>query len=210
MNNYTLSVNKVSFEKDNGDVSLVITLKGSFPQPVNTIGNLVNDTIQFDLTSESGATVDEAVFTFQMGEGYPGDFEFINYPQGYGDAPINGDVNADNNEECDFELVDCVWGVNPTGGLGSGEGKSLQVSVKKKPGVTSYEISSFLLTEVEISGAMQLSAVMTLHEAAEDQLEATCEELVNFNEIGQALPIVTVNESGDSTPRSIGVIYVNG
>lgn len=210
MNNYTLNVSNVSFEKENGDVSLSITLSGSFPQPANTAGNLESDIVQFDLSSESGATVDEAVFAFEIGEEYPGDFEFINYPQGYGDAPINGDVNADNNEECDFELGDCIWGVNPTCGLGAGEGRQLAVKLKKKPGVTTYAISSFVLTEVEISGAMQLSAVMTLHENAEDQLEATCEELVNFTEIGHALPIVTINESGESTPRKIGVIYVNG
>ncbi|WP_417609317.1 hypothetical protein [Owenweeksia hongkongensis] len=209
MNNYTLNVSKVSFEKANGEVNLSITLTGNFLEPASTTGTLENETVQFDLTSESGTVVDQAVFTFQIGEEYSGDFEFINYPQDYGDAPINGDVNADNNEECDFELVDCVWGVNPTCGLGAGEGRQLAVKLKKKPGVTTYAISSFELTDVEVSGEMQLSGVMTLHENAEDQLEATCEELVNFTEIGHALPIVTVNESGDSTPRSIGVIYVN-
>lgn len=208
MNNYTLSISNVSFEKQNGDVNLSITLTGNFPEPANTSGTLENGTVQFDLTSETGASAGEAVFTFQVGDEYPGNFEFINYPQGYSGNPITGEINSDNNEECEFELADCIWGISEDG-LGAGEGKKLSSGVVKKPGVTTYAISSFGLTDVEVNGEMRLSAVMTLHEEAEDQLEATCEQLVNFAEIGQALPIVTINESGDPTPRSIGVIYVN-
>lgn len=209
MNNYTLNIGNVSFEKQNGDVTLSITLTGNFPEPANTSGTLENGTVQFDLTSETGASVGEAVFTFQVGDEYPGNFEFINYPQGYSGNPITGEVNAVNNEECEFELEGSIWGVIPTEGLGAGEGKEFKGKLVKKPGVASYAISSFDLTDVEVNGEMRLSAVMTLHEEAEDQLEATCDQLVNFAEIGQALPIVTINESGDPTPRSIGVIYVN-
>src|SRR5690606_244372 len=106
-----------------------------------------------------------------------------------------------NNEECEFELADCIWG-NSEEGLGAGEGKKLRSGVLKRPGVTTYAISSFGLTDVEVNGEMRLSAVMTLRENDEDQLEATCEQLVDFAEIGQTLPIVTINESGDNTPRS--------
>lgn len=209
MNNYTLNIGNVSFEKQNGDVTLSITLTGNFPEPANTSGSLVNQTVKFDLSSGSGAIVQSAVFTFQIGTGYPGNFEFINYPQGYSGNPISGEIHADNNEECEFELEESAWGDSITEGLGAEEGKDLKGKLRKKPGIASYAISSFGLTDVEVNGELRLSAVMTLREEAEDQLEATCDQLVNFAEIGQALPIVTINESGDNTPRSIGVIYVN-
>ena len=94
-----------------------------------------------------------------------------------------------------FELDDCSL----TAESNNENKKSLGVKNRKKPGVSqNYSITSFKLDQVTLDGVLQLVALIKVEESVNNDLKATCEDLIDFNDFSGPLPIVIQNEDADT------------
>ncbi|HBF21070.1 MAG TPA: hypothetical protein DDW81_13300 [Cryomorphaceae bacterium] len=191
MTNYNFNIKNLSFTVSQGNKSLNITVSGSgFPEPDDTSGSIDNGDVVFDL-SGSGESVNKAAFSYS-GNGYTsGNFRFINVPDS---TTLSGETkNYDLGGL--FELDDCSL----TAESNNENKKSLGVKNRKKPGVSqNYSITSFKLDQVTLDGVLQLVALIKVEESVNNDLKATCEDLIDFNDFSGPLPIVIQNEDADT------------
>ncbi|MGB0177913.1 MAG: hypothetical protein ACPF9D_12160, partial [Owenweeksia sp.] len=195
-----------SFSVSGSTKNLEVKLSGNnFPEPDNTDGSIQNGDVEFDLTPGDGGTTDLATFKYS-GTGYTsGNFRFENIPQGSYSGSLSGETkNYDVGG--DFGLT----GLTLTADSAGGNKKSLGLKAHKKPSVSqNYEVNSFALNQVTIDGILQIAAVMEVSQSTTTDLEATCEDLIDFSEMNNPLPLVIKNKSDNDELDLIGRVYIS-
>ncbi|MEQ9262770.1 MAG: hypothetical protein RLP14_06385 [Owenweeksia sp.] len=206
MTNYNFKIKNLSFSISGSDKTLKVDLTGnSFPEPSDTDGSIQNGDVVFDLSPGNGGSVSETEFSYS-GNGFTsGIFRFDNIPVGSSTGSLNGETrNYDTGGL--FELEECNLTADDT----DTNKKGLGTKIRRKPNVSqNYEVNSFTLATVDIDGMMQLAAVMSVSQSSTNDLQATCDKLIDFSELNDPLPIVVKNESDSDSLELVGRIYIH-